>query len=60
MKRTKTTSKLIVVLRLSLILLVVAMAAWLRWHAVVNLPVDYDEDDYIRAAQQYHSPHSQR
>jgi ABC-type sugar transport system permease subunit len=53
MKRTKTSSKLNIVLRLPLVLLVVAVAAWLRWHAVVNLPVDYDEDDYIRAAQQY-------
>ena len=27
--------------------------AWaLRWHAVNRLPVDYDEDDYLRAAQQ--------
>jgi ABC-type sugar transport system permease subunit len=40
-------------LRLTEILLVVTIAAGLRAHAVVKLPVDYDEDDYIRAAQQF-------
>lgn len=35
-------------------ILVVAAIAWtLRWHAVTTLNVDYDEDDYLRAAQQY-------
>jgi hypothetical protein len=35
------------------ILVVVALAWTLRWHAVTTLSVDYDEDDYLRAAQQY-------
>lgn len=35
------------------ILLVIGNAWTLRWHAVNRLPVDYDEDDYLRAAQQY-------
>jgi ABC-type sugar transport system permease subunit len=35
------------------ILLVVGIAAGLRWRAVNMLPVDFDEDDYLRAAQQY-------
>ncbi|HEY5159422.1 MAG TPA: ABC transporter permease subunit [Anaerolineales bacterium] len=35
------------------ILVVVAIAWILRWHAVTALNVDYDEDDYLRAAQQY-------
>ncbi len=35
------------------ILVVVAIAWTLRWHAVTTLNVDYDEDDYLRAAQQY-------
>jgi ABC-type sugar transport system permease subunit/uncharacterized membrane protein YuzA (DUF378 family) len=35
------------------ILVVVAIAWILRWHAVTTLSVDYDEDDYLRAAQQY-------
>jgi ABC-type sugar transport system permease subunit len=35
-------------------ILAVAAVAWtLRWHAVTTLSVDYDEDDYLRAAQQY-------
>ncbi len=34
--------------------LVVGAFAWmLRWRAVSNLPIDYDEDDYIRAGQQF-------
>lgn len=53
MKKKKTFLRLNIVLRLLAILLVVAIAAGLRWHAVVKLPVDYDEDDYIRAAQQF-------
>jgi ABC-type sugar transport system permease subunit len=37
-----------------LVILLVASVAWnLRWHAVTTLNVDYDEDDYLRAAQQY-------
>jgi len=35
------------------ILAVVSIAWTLRWHAVTTLNVDYDEDDYLRAAQQY-------
>lgn len=35
------------------VLLVITIAWDLRWHAVNMLPVDYDEDDYLRAAQQY-------
>jgi arabinogalactan oligomer/maltooligosaccharide transport system permease protein len=34
-------------------ILVVTIAWILRWHAVTTLNVDYDEDDYLRAAQQY-------
>jgi ABC-type sugar transport system permease subunit len=35
-------------------LLVVVTISWtLRWYAVTTLNVDYDEDDYLRAAQQY-------
>src|SRR4030067_2543695 len=37
------------------ILVVVGIAGGLRWRAVNLLPVDYDEDDYLRAAQQYAS-----
>lgn len=35
------------------ILVVVGIGWALRWHAVTTLNVDYDEDDYLRAAQQY-------
>lgn len=39
---------------LTVAVLVVVSIAWtLRWHAVTTLHVDYDEDDYLRAAQQY-------
>ncbi len=39
---------------LILSILAVCAIAWaLRWHAVTTLDVDYDEDDYLRAAQQY-------
>jgi ABC-type sugar transport system permease subunit len=44
---------------LPLIILVVAVltvtgiAGFLRWHALTTLNVDYDEDDYLRAAQEY-------
>ena len=40
-------------LTIFLILLVAAIAWMLRWRAVSNLPIDYDEDDYVRAGQQY-------
>ncbi|TAK12274.1 MAG: sugar ABC transporter permease [Anaerolineae bacterium] len=46
-------SPLKLVLRLAGVALV-AWAAWgLRAHAVAELPPDYDEDDYLRAAQLY-------
>jgi arabinogalactan oligomer/maltooligosaccharide transport system permease protein len=35
------------------ILIVAALAGTIRWHALTTLNVDYDEDDYLRAAQQY-------
>ena len=35
------------------VLAAIAFAWILRWHAVTTLHVDYDEDDYLRAAQQY-------
>ncbi len=35
------------------ILMVLGIAGVLRWRAVNMLPVDYDEDDYLLAAQQY-------
>lgn len=37
------------------VLAVLALAGWLRWRAVLQLPPDYDEDDYLRAAQEYAS-----
>ncbi|MBI4674777.1 MAG: hypothetical protein HY741_24290 [Chloroflexi bacterium] len=40
-------------MRLLLITLAVVLALGLRLRAVQMLPVDYDEDDYLRAAQQY-------
>lgn len=40
-------------IRLSLFLLVIGLAWVLRIRAVNLLPGDYDEDDYLRAAQQY-------
>ena len=38
-------------LRLFAIVLVIALAWTLRWRAVSMLPADYDEDDYLRGAQ---------
>ncbi|MBI5354472.1 MAG: ABC transporter permease subunit [Chloroflexi bacterium] len=35
------------------IVLVMAVAVGFRVHAVNNLPIDYDEDDYLRAGQEY-------
>jgi ABC-type sugar transport system permease subunit len=32
---------------------VAGIASLLRWHALTTLNVDYDEDDYLRAAQEY-------
>jgi ABC-type sugar transport system permease subunit len=40
-------------LSLIAILLVILIAWSLRWRAVTMLPVDFDEDDYLRAAQQF-------
>jgi ABC-type sugar transport system permease subunit len=40
-------------LRLFAILLVVLISALLRVRAVSMLPIDFDEDDYLRAGQQY-------
>ncbi len=45
--------KLIPILRIFAVLLVVALAWNLRLDAATYLPVDYDEDDYLRAAQEY-------
>jgi ABC-type sugar transport system permease subunit len=53
MKKQRSFESLHLLLHLMAILLVVAIAGGLRWHAVDKLPVDYDEDDYIRAAQQF-------
>ena len=36
-----------------LVLAVVAIAWALRWRAATTIPIDYDEDDYLRAGQQY-------
>jgi ABC-type sugar transport system permease subunit len=38
-----------------IVVVVTGIAAGLRWRAVNMLPVDYDEDDYLLAAQQYAS-----
>jgi arabinogalactan oligomer/maltooligosaccharide transport system permease protein len=40
-------------LRVLAVVAVVALAAALRWRAIERLPIDFDEDDYLRAAQQY-------
>jgi len=39
--------------RIGAILLVAALALGLRMRAVQRLPIDYDEDDYLTAAQRY-------
>jgi hypothetical protein len=50
MNRTKSISLLFKVLAV----VIVTLIAWsLRGRAVDKLPVDYDEDDYLRAAQQF-------
>jgi ABC-type sugar transport system permease subunit len=37
-----------------LAVIAIASVAWsLRWQAVTQLPVDFDEDDYMRAAQEF-------
>ena len=45
--------KIILAIRILAVLLVVALAWNMRSNAVDRLPVDYDEDDYLRAAQEY-------
>lgn len=35
------------------VILVIAVAGATRWKAVTTLNIDYDEDDYLRAAQEY-------
>lgn len=42
-----------IVLRVLAVLLVTAAAWTTRWRALTTLGVDYDEDDYLRAAQEY-------
>jgi hypothetical protein len=42
-----------IVLRVLLVSLVVAAAWTTRWRAVRTLGVDFDEDDYLRSAQEY-------
>lgn len=39
--------------RLALILVPVIMAVLIHWRAVDLLPVDFDEDDYLRAGEEY-------
>ncbi len=50
MNKTKPVSLLVKILA---VLLVTTIAWMLRDRAVNKLPVDYDEDDYLRAAQQF-------
>ena len=42
-----------IVLRVLVVLSVVAVAWTTRWRALTTLGVDFDEDDYLRAAQEY-------
>jgi hypothetical protein len=49
----KKPPRLQLLLRILAVLLVVVLAWMLRLRAVNLLPIDYDEDDYLRAAQQY-------
>ncbi len=46
-------TRLFPVLRILAILVVIALALGLRLRAVQKLPIDYDEDDYLRAGQEY-------
>lgn len=48
MKRTTS-----ILLKVLAVIAVTAIGWSLRWQAVKALPVDYDEDDYIRAAQEF-------
>jgi hypothetical protein len=36
-----------------LVLGVIALAWAIRWHALTTLNIDYDEDDYLRAGQEF-------
>jgi arabinogalactan oligomer/maltooligosaccharide transport system permease protein len=42
-----------IVLFSAVIIGVIALAWVIRWHALTTLNVDYDEDDYLRAGQEY-------
>ena len=42
-----------ILMRTLLVLFFTAIALTLRWRAVQMLPVDYDEDDYLRAGQEF-------
>jgi hypothetical protein len=45
---------ILVTIVLAVAILATVVIAWeLRWRAVDELPIDYDEDDYILAAQEY-------
>ena len=48
MKKPEST-----LLKIIAVIIITALAWTLRWQAVQGLPVDYDEDDYMRAAQEF-------
>ncbi len=50
MKKNNFTIKFLLLLAA---VLVASLAGYIRWHALTTLNVDYDEDDYLRAAQQF-------
>jgi len=41
------------IIRIILIFLIICLSGFVRWKAVATLSIDYDEDDYLRAAQQF-------
>lgn len=45
--------RFLIPLRILAILFIIIVAWIVRAHAVDKLPIDYDEDDYLRAAQEY-------
>jgi len=47
---SKSTS---IILKILAVIVITAIAWTLRWQAVQSLPVDFDEDDYMRAAQEF-------
>ncbi|HCS39220.1 MAG TPA: hypothetical protein DIW44_06520 [Anaerolineaceae bacterium] len=49
----KTKKNVLLLLTIFVILIVAVLAGYIRWHALTTLNVDYDEDDYMRAAQQF-------